>query len=235
MEPFGLALKEYWEGNKDANVIFHRDDGLADEFFVNHCFRKSDDFSIIELKALNSCHGKILDIGAGVGPHSLYLQNEGFDVYALDVSEEACKIMKNRGVKHVMCSEFYDLRKELFDTILLMGRAIGFVEDLVGMEKFLIHCKKLLSSKGIILLDSLDVRKTSVPVHLAYQERNRKMGRYFGVVGLQMEYRGQYGQPFKLLHIDPDTLGNIAKKLDWEVQIPHKENDGNYLAKISKL
>ena len=127
------------------------------------------------------------------------------------------------------------LRKELFDTILLMGRAIGFVEDLVGMEKFLNHCEKLLNSKGIILLDSLDVRKTSVPVHLAYHERSRKMGRYIGVVGLQMEYKGQYGQPFKLLHIDPDTLRNITKKLNWEAQMLHKENDGNYLAKISKL
>ena len=49
-----------------------------------------------------------------------------------------------------------------------------------------------------------------------------------------MEYDGQYGQPFKLLHIDPDTLNNIAEELDWKCKILRRENDGDYLAKISK-
>jgi len=163
---------------------------------------------------LESCFGKILDIGAGVGPHSLKLQKLGLEVYAIDISTEACKIMKKRGVKNVSCSEVYDLERGNFDTILLMGCAVGFVEDLAGMAKFLRHCEKILSSKGIILLDSLDVRVTSEPEHLAYQQRNRKSGRYFGVIGLQLECKGQYGQPFKLLHIDPGTLNNIAEELN---------------------
>lgn len=39
---------------------------------------------------------------------------------------------------------------------------------------------------------------------------------------------------FKLLHIDPDTLNNIVEELDWKFKILHKEENGNYLAKISK-
>jgi 2-polyprenyl-3-methyl-5-hydroxy-6-metoxy-1,4-benzoquinol methylase len=234
MEPFGLALKAYWEGNKLAKVIFHRDDGLVDDYFVSDCFRKPEDFSELEKKALESCFGKVLDLCAGVGPHSLKLQKMGFEVYAIDISTEACEIMKKRGLKKVLCSDVYNLQKGNFDTILLMGHAIGFVEDLAGMARFLRHCEKLLSSKGIILLDSLDVRVTSEPDHLAYQKRNRKIGRYFGVIGLQMEYNGQYGQKFKLLHIDPDTLNNIAEELDWKFKILHKEEKGDYLAKIFK-
>ena len=34
----GLALKNYWGGNKHANVIFHQDDGIVDDYFVSHCF-----------------------------------------------------------------------------------------------------------------------------------------------------------------------------------------------------
>ena len=234
MEPFGLALKAYWEGNKLAKVIFHRDDGLVDDYFVSHCFRNSEDFSELEKKALESCFGKVLDLCAGVGPHSLKLQKMGLEVYAIDISIEACEIMKKRGLKNVLCSDVYNLQIGNFDTILLMGRAIGFVEDLAGIAKFLRHCENLLSSKGIILLDSLDVRLTSEPVHLAYQKRNRELGRYFGVIGLQMEYNGLYGQPFKLLHIDPDTLNNIAEELDWKFKILHKEEKGAYLAKIFK-
>jgi 2-polyprenyl-3-methyl-5-hydroxy-6-metoxy-1,4-benzoquinol methylase len=137
MEPFGLALKDYWDGNNLAKVIFHRDDGLVDDYFVSQCFRKPEDFSELEKKALESCFGKVLDLCAGVGPHSLKLQKMGFEVYPIDISTEACEIMKKRGLKNVLCSDVYDLQKGNFDTILLMGRAIGFVEDLAGMAKFL--------------------------------------------------------------------------------------------------
>jgi hypothetical protein len=116
-----------------------------------------------------------------------------------------------------------------------MGRAIGFVGDLEGMKKFLNYSKKILNKAGKIILDSLDVRMTSEPGNLAYQERNRKLGRYLGTVGLQMEYNGQYGQPFKLLHIDPDILKKIAEKKEWKCNILYKEENGNYLARISKL
>ena len=66
MEPFCLALKNYWGGNKLAKVILHRDDGLVDDYFVSHCFRNSEDFSELEKKALESCLRKVLDLGAGV-------------------------------------------------------------------------------------------------------------------------------------------------------------------------
>ena len=232
MEPYGLALKDYWDGNKLAKVIIHRDDGLLDDYFVSRCFRKPEEFSELEKKALVSCFGKVLDVGAGVGPHSLALQTMGLDVYAIDISTEACEIMKKRGLKNVLCSNVYGLRENNFDTILLMGRAIGFVGDLAGMAKFLRHCDTILSSNGIILLNSLDVRITSEPAHLDYQKKKKKWGRYFGVIGLQFEYNGQFGQQFKLLHIDPDTLNNITEELDWNFKILRKEESGDYLAKI---
>ena len=123
-----------------------------------------------------SCFGKVLDVGAGVGPHSLALQTMGLDVYAIDISTEACEIMKKRGLKNVLCSNVYGLRENNFDTILLMGRAIGFVGDLAGMAKFLRHCDTILSSNGIILLNSLDVRITSEPAHLDYQKKKKNGG-----------------------------------------------------------
>ena len=54
MEPFRLAIKNYWDGNKLAKVILHRDDGLLDDYFVDNCFRSPEDFSELEQKALKS-------------------------------------------------------------------------------------------------------------------------------------------------------------------------------------
>ena len=234
MEPFGLAIKDYFEGKRDVKIIFLRDDGIKDEYSVSYCFRSKKEFSPLERHALELCHGKILDIGAGVGPDSLELQNLGFEVFAIDISSHACEIMKKRGVKNVKCISVYDLDESNFDTLILISRSIGFVEDLSGLKKFLNYCKTLLNPDGQVLLDSLDVRMTTNPDHLAYQEKNRQLGRYFGEVGLQMEYKGVLGENFKLLHIDPQSLKDCAEDTGWSCEILYKGENGNYLARISK-
>jgi len=234
MEPFGLALKEFFEGNKYAKIIFHRDDGLKEEASLLFYFRSENNFTSIEKQALAICKGRVLDIGAGVGPHSLSLQKYGLEVLAIDISPYACEIMRKRGVKNVKCSTVYELKEERFDTILLMGRSIGFVENLSGLTKFLIYCKDLLSPWGLLLFDSIDVRLTKKPIHLAYQEENIKQGRYFGEIRLQIEYKDILGEKFQILHIDPQTLKDSANNLDWSFEILHKEKGGSYLAKIFK-
>ncbi|MFX1371853.1 MAG: class I SAM-dependent methyltransferase [Promethearchaeota archaeon] len=232
MEPLGLALKDFYSGKKRAKVIFYRDDGLKSELLIRTFFRTSNYFSNLEKQALELCKGKILDIGAGVGPHSLELQKIGLEVHALDISPQACEIMKQQGVKHVHCSNIYDLDLDSFDTILLLGRSIGFVENLNGMKKFLNYCKTLLNPSGIILFDSIDIRATKEKIHLDYHERNRKFGRYIGEIGCQIKYKGKLGEKFQLLYIDPDTLKECAQKVGLLCKILYKEENGNYLANI---
>jgi SAM-dependent methyltransferase len=232
MEPYGLALKDFYNGNKNVKIVFHRDDGLKEETLLIFYFRSENNFTLIEKQANKLCQGRILDIGAGVGPHSLTLQKSGFDVLAIDISLHACEIMKKRGVLNVICSTIYDLKDITFDTILLMGRSIGFVENLPGLKKFLNFCKDLLNPEGIILLDSIDVQQTTNQVHLAYQEENLRLGCYIGEIRLQIEYQGQLGEKFQILHVDPLTLTNSANEVGWSCDILLKEKNGAYLARI---
>ena len=232
MEPYGLALKDFNAGNRNVKMVFHRDDGLKEEALLNFYFRSENNFTLIEEHAIKLCHGRVLDIGAGVGPHSLTLQKHGFDVLAIDISPHACEIMKKRGVLNVMCSTVYDLKDVIFDTILLMGRSIGFVEDLSGLNKFLNYCKDLLNLGGIILLDSIDVQHTTNQIHLAYQKENLKLGCYIGEIRLQIEYKGQLGEKFQILHVDPLTLTNSANEMGLSCEILLKEKNGAYLAKV---
>ena len=60
------------------------------------------------------------------------------------------------------------------------------------------------------MFDSLDVRRTDDAQHLAYQEANRKAGRYFGEIRIQFEYKGKPGPLFGWLHVDPQTLADRA-------------------------
>jgi len=58
-------------------------------------------------KALDRNKVRILDVGGGTGANSWYIAREGFDVYVIDGSETAIKILKNRFEKEGLKSHTY--------------------------------------------------------------------------------------------------------------------------------
>lgn len=234
MEPFGLALETYYKGDKDVKIIYHRDDDQNTEDFIEGYFREYLSFPEREKIAIEKCRGKILDIGAGAGRHSLELQRRGFDVLAIDISDKACEVMKQRGVKNVKCKTPYEIQGNRFDTLLLMGCSIAFVGDLDGLKTFLIHAKTLLNPEGFILMDSRDVRVTDNPKHIEYQKRNIKSGKYRGEINIRIEFMGVKGEWFQILHIDPDTLKVLANEHSLNCKILYNSEDGLYLAKLKQ-
>jgi hypothetical protein len=71
MEPYGMALLAYYEGETNAQLIIHRDDGQETPLPVNFFFR--DLSAPIDNEVIDLCIGHVLDIGAGTGLHSLIL------------------------------------------------------------------------------------------------------------------------------------------------------------------
>ena len=235
MDPYGQSLHDFLNGDISAKVVVHRDDGYSDEMPVGVFFRTPIEFSPLEQKAMELCKGYVLDIGAGAGCHSLALQDRGMRVLAIDISPHAIDVMVKRGVKEVKRAEITEFRESKFDTLLMMMHGIGIVGTLPGLDHFLTHAHQLLQPGGHLVLDSLDVRRTDDPKHLAYQEANRQAGEYFGEARTQFEYQGNIGPVFSWLHLDPETLNDHAKKCDWSCQIVYREENGDYLAKLTSL
>jgi len=193
MTPHGLALLAYFEGQTSAEVKVHRDDGVENSIPAKHFFRTPDEFTIIENTALEHCRGSVLDIGAGSGIHSLFLQSEGLPVTAIDISPEAVSIMKERNVMDAHQADIFSYGGGPFDTLLMLGHGIGIAGDINGLDKFLIYAHNLINRNGQILLDSMDVRKSTDDMNLAYHEANRQSGRYIGETRFRMEFQGITG------------------------------------------
>ena len=234
MQPHGLALLAYQRGDKEAQVFVRRDDGHAGPLPAAHFFRQPDDFSAIEKLALENCMGSILDAGAGAGIHSLFLQETGQTVTAIDISPQAVTVMQERGVVNVSCGDIYTYTGGPFDTLLMLGHGIGMVGTVAGLDRFLAFAPGLLNPGGQILVDALDVRHTDDPVHLAYQQANRKAGRYIGEIRLQFEFQGQAGPYCAWLHIDDRTLAVHAARLGWHCAVLLAEDSGDYLARLTR-
>jgi hypothetical protein len=72
---FGPAIYDYHFNNAPENLITETNISEKDEMDVSYLFRDFENMPKIEQKAITMSYGKVLDIGAGAGSHSLLLQN----------------------------------------------------------------------------------------------------------------------------------------------------------------
>ena len=106
---FGKAILDYQTNNSPEDLITETSISEADEMRVAYLFRDFKDMPKLEQKALQLAKGKVLDVGCGAGSHALYLQEKGFDVTAIDISENAIKACELRGLKNCKVSDVLNL------------------------------------------------------------------------------------------------------------------------------
>jgi SAM-dependent methyltransferase len=231
LTPFEEAFFDFHNGNKNAEVIVHCNKGDDEPVPLKYFFRRFEEMPLLEQKALEQCHGKILDIGAGSGCHSMVLQEKGMDISALDILEGFTSIMKKRGLPKVIHSDIMDYSDEKYDTLLMLMNGIGFTKDFSGLERFFHHAHKLLNPGGQIILDSSDL------LYLYQQEDGSVMidlnEAYYGEVIYTVEYNKKLGEPFKWLFVDFSSLQEIADKCGFQAELLYEDEHFNYLARLA--
>ena len=228
-DPMGQALYHYFHHNDNTPIKVKTNITEGEELPVSHLFRKYSEMPFLEKEALRLVKGKVLDVGAGSGAHSLYLQDNGFDITSIDISELSCDIMKEQGLKNVICNDIWTFEAERYDTIIFMMNGIGLVKNLEGLQVFLEYIKTFLSSNGQIILDSSDIKYMFydedlwVDINLAY----------YGELEYQLTYKHYNAPPFSWLFIDFDRLRNIAIKSGWTTELIYKDDHFHYLARLT--
>ena len=224
---YGEALFDFKEkGQIDSPLYLHSSYGDIEEMPVEVFYREEEDLPELEFIALSLCDGKVLDVGAGTGVHALYLQEKNFEVDALEISEIACNIMKERGVQQVIQDDFFNYTGKNYNTLLFLMNGIGIAESLDGFRKLLNHAKSLLADRGQLLFDSSDIS------YLYEEYKIKRPDYYFGEINFQYEYKGSKGEPFKWLYIDQETLIKIAHEEGWVVQILFEDENDQFLVRM---
>src|SRR4028118_1837893 len=138
MELHGQAMLDYLNGEDETYCILRRDDGIAYPPIYARQFFSPGGLPELDKIAIKRCTGRVLDIGAGAGSHSLAVQDKGLDVTSVDISEKAVRVMSRRGCKKAKVGDVFDSYSESFDTILVILN-IGIVRNLAGLARFLKH------------------------------------------------------------------------------------------------
>ncbi|MFL1897390.1 class I SAM-dependent methyltransferase [Aquimarina sp. 2-A2] len=229
---FGEAIKDYHLTKKNNQDIIVQSPDFDDDIIPAHyLFRSLEQMPIIEQQALDLAYGKVLDVGCGAGSHSLILQNKyNLSVDAIDISEGAITVCKERGVKNAYQKNLYDLKEVKYDTIVLLMNGSGIIGRLANIDHFFTHIKTLLEPNGQLLLDSSD---------LSYLYTDDDGGfwidanaGYYGEMQYKMKYKNLETDWFDWLYIDYDTLQNAANANGFVCEIVHKGTENEFLTRI---
>ena len=227
----GRAIWDYFYQENPEDLQTETSISELDDLPVSYLFRNYKEMNALEQKALDLSFGKVLDVGAGAGSHSLYLQNKrNLDVAALDISPKSIEICKARGVKNAVCEDFLKFSDSKFDTILLLMNGTGIFQSLKNLDQYLQKLKNLISENGQILLDSTDI------LYMYDQDDDGGVlvpaTGYYGELDYYIHYKGESELPMKWLYLDFNTLKNAAIANGFKIQ-KIKQLDDSYLAKLT--
>ncbi|MDX1653244.1 MAG: class I SAM-dependent methyltransferase [Brumimicrobium sp.] len=228
-DPIGRAIRDFSQGKSTESIVVHCDLSEDDILPVPYLFRSFKEMPEMEKIALKRASGRVLDVGAGAGPHALYLLKNGLEVKAIDTSPLAVKHMQSLGIDATERS-FLNYNGESFDTILLLMNGIGLAGTLENLPEFLVHCKNLLNPGGRIICDSTDVRYFFEDEEGAtWIDLNNN---YYGQFRFQMEYMDCKSDWFDWLYLDGETLSEHARNAGLDMEILYEE-EAAFLAELT--
>lgn len=227
---FGRALLDFYNNNYSEDLITSTNISGEDSLPLPYLFRSYREMPKIEQKALALSKGSILDVGCGSGCHSLYLQEKGFKVKAIDISKGAVAVAKKRGVHTVVNNNLLN-ETETFDTILLLMNGTGIFQEISQVSKYLIHLKSLLNRNGQILIDSSDIQ-------YMYEDSDGGIwidtnANYYGELDYYITYKGEEETPMKWLYIDFERLSLACESIGLQCDLIVNGEHFDYLAKIT--
>lgn len=232
-DPMGAAISDYYKNGKAGRLIVHSSMFDDDEIPVADLFRRFEDMPLLEQVALRSAEGKILDIGAGSGCHSIALREMGKESVAIDISPLSVQVMKERGIDARLINMYDENFSERFDSILMLMNGTGIIGNMDNIPAFFKRIKSLLNPGGSLIIDSSDLcylfeeEDGSIMIDLA--------GDYYGQLDYQMEYKGVKGEPFDWLYLDFNTLSAAAEEHGFKAEIIAEGEHYDYLARLTPV
>jgi hypothetical protein len=222
----GQAISSHYHKLPKHKLWINNRYGPKEEMPIATYFRKEDDMPDLEWLALNECRGKVLDVGAAAGCHSLILQERDIDITAMDISPLAVDVMREQGVKNVVMADIFTYNQGKFDTLLLLMNGMGLAATITQAKQLLLHLGTLLTPDGQILFDSSDVA-------YVYEGKLPKT-HYYGEIWYQYEYNKRQTDWFRWLYVDETTMQGIAAETGFKMEVLLEDEFGQYLARLTK-
>lgn len=228
-DPLGIMLSDFYDGDSDAFLNVWSSTLEMSSMQGSTMFREFETMSKVEKCAIEACRGRVLDVGAGAGCHSLTLQSRNFDVDAIDISPGCVEVMRRRGVKNSYQRNILAPSTCRYDTLLMLMNGIGISGSLHGLNLFIQQLDSLLAPGGQLLADSTDLSSNFLKNgESVYNEK----GDYCGETDFVMIYKGLRSDPFSWLYVDFELLQTICSYHGFRCDKLIEAEEKQFLARI---
>ncbi|MFC7203774.1 class I SAM-dependent methyltransferase [Haloferax namakaokahaiae] len=225
-DALGTAMLDRVRGCLRAPCIYRDGDDAADAHIVENYLVPPEEWPDAKWEFLDSLRTPMLDVGCGAGQHALAVQERG-DVVAFDVSPNAVRAARERGVGDAMVADMFSLPFDTdarFETVLANGTQTGLAGSLDGIAELLDTLASLTTATGDLVVDSYDPTRLSPGTCFGYRDdpRDGLARRQFHV-----EYGDFRGPTLDFLLCSPERLESVAAAVGLdvcEVVFPNEES-----------
>ena len=228
-DPLGAMLLDYLHGEYGVYAEVGSTTLSMTTMSAKTMFRSYSEMDELEHEALRLCRGRVLDVGAGSGCHSLYLQGRNVVVDALDISPGCIEVMQERQVKNPIHDNLFSLESGTYTTILMLMNGLGICGSLDGLNLCLQYVQHLLAEDGQVIADSTDLRL----LHHDEDEANDFPGDSdYWETEFVITYEAITSEPFQWIYVGFSTLQMLADYNGLECQQIATGENGHYLARM---
>ncbi len=211
------AVQNYLDTNEEQYIQVWLNGEKEEPYRASYFARKYDEFPEVEQIAMSICHGKVLDIGAGAGAHSMYLTQKNFETNALEHDSGFYKILKRIPNLTAIQADFFSWHTtEKFDTILLLMNGFGIAGTTDRLSEMFSRLKTLLADNGKILAEITDYRFSPEYDHsiMANPEAT-----------FRLMYDGKFSKEFTWLYANLDLIKSHGITENLDVRIIYQEDE----------
>lgn len=236
-DPFGRAIRDHHHGDQNEPLI-QRDgeetlEHPIEQFYFSDFPADDEQGEWLESRL----DGSLLDIGAGVGRHTLYFQ-EHFEVVAIEERKHLVETMDERGVKNARHADMFALRdafdRDRFQTALAVGTQLGLTGSMQKLRRFLNDLAYVTAQDASAVLDCYDPTVEGTANLLGYRA-DPNPGLAYRV--MEFEYQDDVSEILLFRLFSPDRIAEAAVGTRWDVmdiRRPSSQNDFYYQVALMK-
>lgn len=138
-----------WFGSPYYHILYKNRDDKEAKFFLSNLL---DHLKIPE-------ESKLLDVACGSGRHSIFLNNQGFEVEGIDLSErniELAKAHENEKIQFHIHDMRNSIKENYFDYAFNLFTSFGFFKSEKENQKCISAVSNSLKKGGVFILDFLN-------------------------------------------------------------------------------
>lgn len=236
-DPLGQAMYDHATGRTAGELVYRDGDDVEPHAVPDTYFTAPSDWDSDWKRRLGALDGPVLDVGCGAGTNARWLQDRGREVVAIDVSPNAVRAARHRGLEDARVMDLFDLDlpNGRFRSVLVKGTQLGLAGSLPGVRAVLSDLACVTDEAGVAIVDSYDPAGLDPESFVGYRPDPRA-----GIArrAFHFEYRRPDGErevgrtlPFVLF--GPERLRDVLVGTPWELDAVWPQA-AYYRAKLEK-